>query len=180
MLGLIDFTMDMDKGTGQREHQPTAARQLNSRDEVRDFVVTLLQQARRNISVFAPTLDGDLFNTSQVIDVLAGFTAAHRGNLIRFLVEDADQALHQNARIVGLCRRFSDFIKMHQVDEDNFGIREQFIVVDDCGYLHQPHLDRPEFRASSDDRSETRQFLIRYERMWERSHSMPGVHTLGL
>jgi hypothetical protein len=33
---------------------------------------------------------------------------------------------------------------------------------------------------STDDRSETRQFAIRYERMWERSQSMPGVHTLGL
>ncbi|MFQ5546448.1 MAG: hypothetical protein ACE5FE_10745, partial [Acidiferrobacterales bacterium] len=134
----------------------------------------------RKISVFAPTLEGDLFNTSQVIGVLASFTASHRGNLVRFLVEDADQSLHQNARVVGLCRRFSDFIEMHQVDEDNTGLQEQFVIVDDCGYLHQPHLDRPGFRASTDDRSETRQFAIRYERMWERSQSMPGVHTLGL
>jgi predicted NACHT family NTPase len=170
----------MGKGTSQHNRQTTTTRQLSSREEVRDFLVALLQQARRKISVFAPTLDGDLFNTSQVIDVLASFTAVHRGNLVRFLVEDADQSLHQNARVVGLCRRFSDFIQIHQVDEDNTGLREQFVIVDDCGYLHQPHLDRPEFRASSDDRSETRQFIIRYERMWERSQSMPGVHTLGL
>ncbi len=167
-------------GTSEDNRQPTIVGQLNSRDEVRDFLVTLLQQARRKISVFAPTLEGDLFNTSQVIGVLASFTASHRGNLVRFLVEDADRSLHQNARVAGLCRRFSDVIKMHQVDEDDTGLQEQFVIVDDRGYLHQPHLDRPGFRASADDRSETRQFAIRYERMWERSQTMPGVHTLGL
>ncbi len=167
-------------GTSEHNRQPTTARQLNSREEVRDFLVTLLQQAQRKISVFAPTLDADLFNTSQVIDVLASFTASHRSNRVRFLVEDADQSLHHNARVVGLSRRFGDFIKMRQVDEDNTGLREQFVIVDDCGYLHQSHLDRPEFHASTDDRSKTRQFAIRYERMWERSQSMPGVHTLGL
>ncbi|MDH3670965.1 MAG: hypothetical protein OES46_07335 [Gammaproteobacteria bacterium] len=167
-------------GASEDNRQLTTVGQLNSRDEVRDFLVTLLQQARRKISVFAPTLEGDLFNTSPVISVLASFTTSHRGNLVRFLVEDADLSFHQNARVVGLCRRFSDFIKMHQVDENNSGLQEQFVIVDDCGYLHQPHLDRPGFRASTDDRSETRQFAIRYERMWERSQSMPGVHTLGL
>jgi hypothetical protein len=170
----------MRMGTSEDNRQPTTIRQLNSRDEVRDFLVTLLQQARRKISVFAPTLEHDLFNTSQVIGMLASFTACHRSNLVRFLVEDGDQSLHQNARVVGLCRRFSDFIKMHQVDEDNTGLQEQFVIVDDCGYLHQPHLDRPGFRVSADDRSETRKFTIRYQRMWERSQSMPGVHTLGL
>jgi hypothetical protein len=170
----------MRMGNSEHNRQPTTARQLNSGKEVRDFLVTLLQQARRKISVFAPMLDADLFNTSRVIEVLASFTASHRGNLVRFLVEDADQSLHQNARVVGLSRRFGDFIKMHQVDEDNIGLQEQFVIVDDCGYLHQPHLDRPEFRASTDDPSKTREFAIRYERMWERSQSMPGVHTLGL
>ena len=167
-------------GTSEYDRHLTTATQLNSQEEVRDFLLTLLQQARRKISVFAPTLDGNLFNTTQIIGVLASFTASHRGNLVRFLVEDADQSLHRNARVVELCRRFGDFIKMHQVDEDNFGLQEQFVVVDDCGYLHQPHLERPEFCASNDDRSETRQLTIRYERMWERSQSMPGVHTLGL
>ena len=167
-------------GNSEHNRQPTTARQLNSGKEVRDFLVTLLQQARSKISVFAPMLDADLFNTSRVIEVLASFTASHRGNLVRFLVEDADQSLHQNARVVGLSRRFGDFIKMHQVDEDNIGIQEQFVIVDECGYLHQPHLERPEFRASTDEPSKTREFAIRYERMWERSQSMPGVHTLGL
>lgn len=167
-------------GTSENNHQSTTASQLNSRDEARDFLLALLQQARRKISVFAPTLDGDLFNTSQVIGVLESFTASHRSNLVRFLVEDADQSLHRNTRVVELCRRFSDFIKMHQVDEDSTGLQEQFVIVDDYAYLHQPHLDRPEFRASSNDRSETRRFAMRYERMWERSQSMPGVHTVGL
>ena len=67
----------MRMGTSEHNRQPTTARQLNSGEEVRDFLVTLLQQARRKISVFAPTLDGDLFNTSRVIDVLASFTASH-------------------------------------------------------------------------------------------------------
>ena len=166
--------------TGEHGRPRTSAMQLHGREEVREFLLALLQQARRKISVFAPTLDSDLFNNSRVIDVLASFTAIHRGNLARFLVEDADQSLHQNARIVATCRRFGDFIKIHQVDEDSAGLHEQFVIVDDCGYLHQPHLERPEFRANRDDRSEARQLTIRYERMWERSQSMPGVHTLGL
>lgn len=153
---------------------------LHSRGEAQDFIIELLQQARRKISIFAPTLDSHPFNTSRALDILASFTTLHRNNLARFLVEDADQSLHNNGRVVELCRRFSDFIKMRQIDEDHMSLQEMFITIDDRGYLHQPHVDRPEYLASPDAKSEARRFAIQYERMWERSQAISGTRSLGL
>jgi hypothetical protein len=140
----------------------------------------MLAQARRRIAIFAPTLDALLFNTSPVTQTFASFAAAHRHNLARLLVENSAQAVHDNGRVVELCRRFSGFIKMRQVDEDHAGLREMFVIIDDHAYLHQRDIDNPHFLAAVNARRDVRPLILQYERMWDRSHAIPSILTTGL
>lgn len=155
-------------------------RHLHSRADANEALVEILGQARRRIIVFAPVLDGFLFNTSAVARALASFAAAHRHNTARFLVEHSAQAVHDNGRIVELCRRFRDFIKMRQVDEDDAGLREMFVIVDGRSYLHQRDIDAPDYLAALDTSRPVRPLMLEYERMWERASTMASVITLGL
>lgn len=160
--------------------QESGIKHLRSRAEAHDLMTDMLAQARRRIAIFAPVLDASLFNTSHVTRILASFAAAHRHNLVRVLVENSAQAIHDNGRIVELCRRFSDFTKMRQVDEDHAGLREMFIIIDDHAYLHQRDIDNPDFLAAVNARRNVRPLILQYERMWDRSHSIPSVLTVGL
>ena len=164
----------------QNATEESGIQHLHSRVEAHDLMTDMLTQARRRVAIFAPVLDASLFNTSHVAQQFASFAAAHRQNLVRLLVENTAQAVHDNGRVVELCRRFSDFIKMRQVDEDDAGLREMFVIVDDHAYLHQRDIDSLDFLAAVNARRDVRPLMLQYERMWNRGHSIPSILTVGL
>ena len=168
------------KDRKQSTAQENGIQHLHSRLEAHDLMADMMAPARRRIAIFAPVLDASLFNTSRVTQALASFAAAHRHNLARLLVENSAQVIHDNGRIIELCRRLSDFIKMRQVDEDHAGLREMFVIIDDHAYLHQRDIDNPDFLAAVNTRRHARPLIMRYERMWDRSHSIPSILTVGL
>jgi phosphatidylserine/phosphatidylglycerophosphate/cardiolipin synthase-like enzyme len=168
------------KDRKQETTEASGIQHLHSRVEAHDVMADMMAQARRRIAIFAPTLDASLFNTSRVTQTLASFGAAHRRNLARLLVENSAQVVHDNGRVVELCRRFSDFIKMRQVDEDHAGLREMFVIIDDHAYLHQRDIDSPDFLAAVNTRRDVRPLILQYERMWDRSHAIPSILTAGL
>ena len=155
-------------------------RHLHSRAEAGEVLVEVLGRARHQIIVFAPVLDGFLFNTSAVSRALASFAAAHRRNTARFLIEHDAQTVHDNGRIVELCRRFRDFIKMRQVDHDDAGLREMFVIADGHSYLHQRDIDAHDYLAALDVARTMPPLMLEYERMWERGSTIPSVITVGL
>lgn len=170
--------MEPSEGVSTEEHGKHL--RVHGRVEAQELMADMLEQARRKISIFAPLLDSYLFSTTRVGSALASFAAAHRNNLARFLIEDVDQALRHNGRIVELCRRLSDFIKIRQVGQDDAGLREMFVIIDDSTYLHQPDTEKPDYLAGLEARGEAKHFSAAYERMWERSRPISAIHTLGL
>ncbi len=153
---------------------------IDNRAEAARFVGQLLERAQRSILVFAPILEPAFFDHSNVIERLASFAVAHRRNLARFLVEDATLSVQHNTRLAELSRRFSDFIRLQQVDEDHRSLRETYMVVDERAYLHQPELDKADYLAALDGRRQARLLSQEFERMWDRSRPITEVHTLGL
>lgn len=153
---------------------------LRNRGAVGEQVAALAALAHREIVIFAPRLDPQIFNTTAITDCFTHFVARDHHNFIHVLVEDAGQAVHDNDRLVGLCRRLSDFVKMRRVDEPHLGLNEMFMVADHQAYVHQLDLARPECVASNADRRMAAQLALRFGEMWERSHPIPTIHVLGL
>ncbi|MFQ5756523.1 MAG: hypothetical protein ACE5H7_10575 [Acidiferrobacterales bacterium] len=170
----------MEHNAGSSASERSERLHVQSREEARKLAGNLLERARRKILVFAPTLYGDFFNTAHAGGTLASFAAAHRNNIAHFLVEDVDHSLHHNSRVVELCRRFTDFIRMRRLNQDDTGLQEMFLVVDDTAYLHQPHVDKHDYRVAFSFPREARQLALRHERMWERSLVIPDILPLGL
>ncbi|MFQ6021504.1 MAG: hypothetical protein ACE5NW_02180 [Acidiferrobacterales bacterium] len=162
--------------TGKRDQHL----RIHGRGEAQEIIAGMLAQARHKVSIFSPTLDGYLFNTAPIAKALASFAAAHRKNLVRFLIEDVDQSLHHNARIVELCRRLSDFIKIRAVDEDHAGLQEMFLIIDDNAYLHQPDTQKQDYIAGFEGTRKAKHFANQHEHMWECSLAITAIHKLGL
>ena len=168
-----------DHSSAANEPAP-AGRIIRKRDEVSDFLDVLAENATREIVIFAQQMDGALFNTPRLARALASFAARHRNNLVRIVVEDTQQALRDNDRIVGLCRRLSDIIHLHQVSEEHLGIREMFFVIDRRGYLHQQDITRPDYLSNPDNAHDAVLLARRFNEIWDRSESIPSLRSTGL
>ena len=169
--------------TAKNSSAPEAAPQrriIRDRTEVSNFLALLAENATREIVIFAPRLDGAYFNNSRFARALASFAARHRQNLARIVVEDAQQAIRDNDRLVGLCRRLSDFIHMQQVAEEHLGIREMFMVVDHRGYLHQQETDKPDCVTHPQDGHEAVMLSRRFNELWDRSEPIVALRAAGL
>ena len=162
--------------------RPTAATRvlLKTRDAVRAQIALLTNQARHEIRIFTPQLDPALFNTAALTGQLASFVAGDRHNVVHILVEDSDQAVRDNDRVMLLCRRMSDFVHLHRVGEQHIGLKEMFLVVDRLGYLHQPDLTRPDCLSASADARNAVELTYRFQEMWEHSEPIRTINTVGL
>lgn len=153
---------------------------LKNRDAVRAQIALLAGQARHELRIFAPQLDPALYNTVELTGQLASFVARDRHNFVHILIEDSVQAVRDNDRVLLLCRRMSDFVRMHRVGEQHIGLKEMFLVVDRLGYLHQPDLARPDCLSASADARGAVQLTLRFQEMWERSEPIRTINTVGL
>ena len=172
--------MDTAKDKSTEDKPAPERRILRNRDEVRTYLAELAESATREIMIFAPQLDGDLFNSARFARALASFAARHRHNHARIVVEDTEQALRDNDRMVELCRRLSDFIHLHQVSEEHLGIREMFMVIDHRGYLRQQDLAKPDIVAHPHDTREAILLVRRFNELWDRSEAIASLRTSGL
>lgn len=171
--------MDTAKNIPVTEMSPQR-RLLHDRQEISDFLAVLVENATREIVIFAPMLDGAFFNTSRFARALASFAARHRQNLARIVVEDIEQAMRDNDRLVSLCRRLSDFIHMQRVAEEHIGMREMFVVVDHRGYLRQEDLAKPNCVAHPKDGHEAVMLARRFNELWDRSEPIAALRAAGL
>jgi hypothetical protein len=167
--------------TSEDAAQPkTGPSVLESREDIRDAVNALIGLARRDIILFAPQMESFFFNGAQLGQMLASFAARHRNNRARLLVEDAAQVLRDNDRLIGLCRRFAEFIQLRQVGEEHRGLREMFVIVDDVSYMHQPDITEPKCIVEPSGRKYCGDARRRFDLMWDRSEPLSGLNTAGL
>jgi hypothetical protein len=172
--------MDTANNPSAKNGPEAQRRIIKDRNEVSDFLAGLVEGATREIVIFAPLLDSALFNTARVSRALASFAARHRHNLARIVVEDTEQAIRDNDRLVGLCRRLSDFIHMHRVAEEHLGIREMFVVVDHAGYLLQADIAKPDCTAAPSDPQQAVRLARHFNELWDRSEPIASLRAAGL
>jgi hypothetical protein len=152
----------------------------NSPEEIDRAVAKLLAQATRKILLLGPRLDLPVFNSNESYDLLAGFIADDRHNLIRILVGDERFFLSKNRRLVQLCQRFSSYVKARRIPPDSDVAGELIVVIDDHAYLHQNHYDTPIAVANLDARGRAVVLTRRFEDQWGHSEPVPEISTLGL
>ncbi len=158
----------------------TQQRRIATREELCEAVITLLEQAQRNIVVFGPSLDRNCFNTARATDALGQFISRHVDNRIRILIENEQQVLRDNARLVAMARRFGDSIHIRHVGEDHVGLRELFVITDNRDYLYQENVDRLESIVDYQGPGDAIPLVRRFYGMWDMSGPATSINVIGL
>ncbi|MFV1996897.1 MAG: hypothetical protein ACC641_02690 [Acidiferrobacterales bacterium] len=152
----------------------------SGREAVKENVALAFESARRAIVIYSPLLDPAQFNQSRVIEAMATFCAGGRPNKVRILVGRGDETIRSNARVTSLARRFSDFIDLRQLGKGSGSPSDMFVVIDRNGYLHQPDSEKAECIVDFNASNEVGALSRRFEKMWERSEPIAGLHVTGL
>lgn len=170
-MGNLDVQQD---GNIREPHRATG------REEMSAAIAESIGKASRKLSIYAPSINPLFFNSADAVAALASFCTAAPQNRVRFLVEQGDRTVRENGRLVNLARRISDLIEIRQLGEETAATAEMFMVVDNKGYLHQADSEKAQCVVDLEDTTRAGAFSNRFDRMWERSVVISGLHVLGL
>ncbi len=152
---------------------------MKTRDESQEIITRLVENARREIKVFAPLLDPYYFNTPTMERGLTAFALTHTENRAQFLIEHVPALLGQ-ARLLGLLRRLGARLEIRRVDENAVGLREFFVVADTRAYYRQNDYEILDGNTETDAPGPAALLARRFAELWERSERIVDLQPTGL
>lgn len=143
--------------------------------------LALLGDARRQVDIRLPRLDGTLYASAQELDELRRMATSGRGAQIRLLLHDPATALREGHRLILLMQRLTSVIKVRvPVDEIDLANPAASLLTDNGGYLFLPDAERAHGRASLLDRPGWAPLRQQFDEVWERSEPAGMLQPLGL
>jgi len=153
---------------------------IHGPEATHEGLCALVAKAESHIQVFGPILEPMLFSTARLTEALTHFLSQSRRNRVEFLVEDSQQVLRDNARLLGVLQKLSDYAELRELGEADHGQRDLFVCVDRRHYLHQPDISRPECLLGHDNRDTAIVLAHRFSDCWHRAAPVALSRTLGL
>lgn len=148
-------------------------------DALAHAIAAVLRSARRDARLFAPQLAPSIFSSAAVTAALARFATGHARNRARLLVEDATQLLRDNGRLVQLARRLAAGLEVREVEDNDRGARDLYIVADRLAFLLQEDIGRNDAVVATRAPQETNGLIERFDTAWDRATPL-ALSTLGL
>jgi hypothetical protein len=171
---------ESQSSTDRTDSQPTFAEgAVHGTEALAQSVAALLASARREVRVFAPYMEPAVFHTGAVTGAIARFAAQHSRNRVNVLVEDVAQVMRDNGRLIDLARRLADGVELREIEDNDRGARDLFLVVDRSAFLVLEDVGRSDGVVSARAPQELAQLVSRFNDVWDRATPV-ALRTLGL
>lgn len=153
---------------------------ITSKREFADAFDQLFGKTQRTLQIFDPDLSAYGMNTIAREQQLREFLGRRRTNRVRIVVHDTDAITQRMPRLMNVLRAYGHAIAIHQSQEEIRNLEDVLVVGDDAHCLRRPNSAHPRGAVYLDDAVETREWLNRFNAIWE--HSVPAVSatTAGL
>lgn len=143
--------------------------------------LALLAQARRQVDIRLPRLDGALYARAEELAELRRLATAGRGARIRVLLNDPATALRDGHRLILLMQRLPSVIQVRlPIEELDLADPSASLLTDAGGYLFQPDAERAQGRAARIDRPGLAPLQQQFDAMWERAERARMLQPLDL
>jgi hypothetical protein len=150
-------------------------------DELAAARLALLAQARRQVDIRLPRLDGSLYSSAEELAELRRIATAGRGAQIRLLLHDPAAALRDGHRLILLMQRLPSVLKVRMpVEEIDLADISACLLTDAGGYLFQADAERPQGRAALADRPGWAPLRQQFDERWERAERAGMLQPLDL
>ena len=155
-------------------------RELASRADFAEALTEVAGLARRTLRIFDPTVAAFDFNSPQREEQLNQFLRASRMNRLMIAVHDPRVITQSSPRLLRLLRLFSHAISIHQTHDAIRNIEDMLVIADELHCIRKPHHERMRGVVTLHDPVETREWLNRFNAIWEQSTPSVSATTIGL
>ncbi|MCZ6828207.1 MAG: GNAT family N-acetyltransferase [Gammaproteobacteria bacterium] len=144
------------------------------------LAVELVATARRQLRIFSPRLDHDVFDREAMRDAIAALARNSRYCDIRILISDSKPIVKLGHRLLTLAQRLPSSVHIQKLSEHPDLPDDSFVVRDSDGTLYKPlDADREGFYEPH-SRTSAKRFIEQFDELWQRSRPDPELRRLGL
>ena len=165
--------------TAQAEPAPQR-RLLDSKADFAAAVTEIVSLGDRTLRIFDPSAAEMGLNSPQREEQLTRFLRARRTNRLMIVVHDPRVISHSSPRLMRVLRLFSHAIAIHRTDEAIRNLEDTLVIADDLHCIRKPHHERTRGVVLLHDPGETREWLNRFNAIWEQSAPAVSATTIGL
>jgi len=153
---------------------------LDSRARMREVGIELAEQARRELLLFAPRLDADLYDQAPFLETVRRLALANPHQPVRILVAEARAIARDGHRLIELARHLSSRIALREIDERDQERRDAFLIVDARGYLYRQIAASHKAVAEMNGRRTARRLREEFNQLWEIARESSELRRLYL
>jgi len=174
-IGAAEIDLDtLELGSSNREFA------LERKSELCAVTRALASQARHTLLMHIEDLDPAVYDQEPFVDALGRLARSHSKARIWILIQNARRAVQRGGRLIELSRRLSTYIQFRRPGPEYRDFHESFMLVDNCGYLHQPNPGRFEASANFHDPGKVIDWEKYFMEVWTRSEPDPEIRRLHL
>jgi hypothetical protein len=151
---------------------------LSTVAEYKHAALNLASQATRSICIFSYDLEPQIYDQTQFLDAVKDLAIRSPLSSIRILLQDNARAQREGHKLIQLWRRLTSKIEIRRPSPDYIEHYENFLIVDDIGYLHRKLYSRYEATAAFDSRLEARRLSSFFNGVWEQSEPDSELRAL--
>ncbi len=127
----------------------------------------MLRQARRDMALYTVDLDPPVFDQPPFIEAFKALALRSRFSRLRILLADPTLVLQRGHRLIELAQRLPSVIEIRRPGEAYQDHLENFLLVDDCGYLHRKSLESHTGIACYHNRHRVNRLMAIFDDAWE-------------
>ncbi len=151
---------------------------LHGPTECRHAAQRLAEQARQKLFLFSFDLDAPIYNQEPFLAAVKNLAIRSPMCQVRILLQNNERVQKEGHRVVDLWRRLTSKIEIRRPHPDYIDHPENFLLVDDTGYLRWDLYDRYEGRADFHAKLDAGRFANFFQEVWERSEPDSGLRRL--
>jgi len=154
--------------------------ELDLREDLRQLILSMSQQAKHRILIFSHSLDHALFDTDELYEAIKTLAIASQRTHIHIIVQDAKNMTSKGHRLLELTRRITSHMKIKVTAREHKDILETFIIFDGCAYIVQNNPELFQAYGNFYDPLKTRQLSEQFDELWARGIIDSSLRRLSL
>ncbi len=132
-----------------------------------DCARQMAEAAHLDVALLSHSLDARVFGDDAFVDKLQAFVLRQERSRLRVLVNAPELAMRKSHRLVELGRRVSSRVHFRQLADDQKGVVEEYLIVDEKLLLQRDAADQLDARYYAYAPLAARQRLQAFNILWE-------------
>ena len=149
-------------------------------EEFRDCIFQLAKQAKKQIVIFTPDLEPELYDSRFFLEPALALIKRSRYTRIRILALETKYLTAQNHPVLKLFRQSDEQVQLKKFSADPASENAAYFICDDHSIVRRQNYNLYEGMCYTDDRARVKDQLEDFNLLWNTAYTDPNLRQLTL